>query len=143
MTEQPLFMNPDLPLTEPKLDPATITVGSEVIVVIPSHRRGVHDRQILTKVTKRGRVWITVETAELTARKDSWPLRLDTQHDGKDSNYRTYFYTFEQMAYRETLQAARQFLSSQGIQTDYSSPWRSRTIWQFEHPGKVQDGNIG
>lgn len=150
MTEptRPLFMNPELPLIEPKLDPATIVLGSEVIVVIPSYSRKTLDRQILTKVIKRGRVWITVETAEETARKGTWDLRLDTQHDGKDSNYRVHFYTFAQYAYREARNAAYQFLNvEQGIRTESSSPWHRRSIelariiWQAQNKEEVQDVN--
>lgn len=125
----PLFMSPDLPITEPKLDPATIEVGTEIMVVPPTYNRRYPAQHILAKVVNKGRVWITVETAEETARHQTWKLRLDTQHDGSNSNYKVWFYTLEQYAFREARGAADQFLSTeQGIRTEYSSPWHHRSI---------------
>jgi hypothetical protein len=129
MTEKPLFTQDDVPTKEPKLDPAAIVVGTEVMVVPPTYNRRYPAQHVLAKVINKGRVWITVETVEVTAPLKTWKLRLDSQHDGSTSNYKTYFYTLDQYRYRQALEEARTFLTEQqGIRTDYSSPWHHRTI---------------
>jgi hypothetical protein len=143
----PAFMRDDIPADEPKFDPDTLVVGSPVVV----SESNVYRRKtvlISARVTSKARVWIEV-TATTTGRSQSWRLRLDTQDDGDDSNYKVRFHTPEQAAFRTARDEASSYLSDQGIRLDYGSPWKqaaatirlARMIWAAENGARVPQDN--
>jgi hypothetical protein len=112
------------PIERPAL--GTLKVGDPVLLIEPSYRRSTDDRYIPATVVKIARVWVAIqpEPNEGYARAER-RMRLDTQDDGSNSNYRERFVTPEQRAYDERMTAARQTLTNVGIRFDYHSPfWR-------------------
>lgn len=123
-TEQPLFMDPRLPMERPGL-PADFGVGSPVVVIEPSHRRRDKPTLVAGVVTDKARVWIVVKTAQPNR---VYRLRLDSQTDGSDSIYDYRFRTPQQHAWEEAQNAAWQYLAEQGVRLDFSSPWRNQPM---------------
>jgi hypothetical protein len=135
----PTFMRNDIPIQRPAL--GELELGSPVVVHLPRSRRRGGDRYVPAQVSHKARVWITVEE---TGREhpNSWHLRLDTQDDGSDSNYRTRFRTPEQQLHEDALSEAHRYLTEQGITLEHDSPWRktawdtirlARMLWRVQH----------
>lgn len=125
MIGQPTFMRDDIPIKRPAL--GELETGAPVVVVVPSYGRRQAARYIPAEVTSKARVWVTV-TATGMQHPPSWRLRLDTQHDGSDTNYRVHFRTPEQALHEEARAEVDRYLGEQGIRLDLDSPWR-RTAW--------------
>lgn len=133
----PSFMADDVPLVRPDLDPATLDVGTQVVVIDPGVSRGRRKAHTGT-VTWQGRVWITVDNDDQSARPKSWKFRMDDQTDGTASNYATRFYTVDQHRFHEASCEADQYLSDLKIKLDFGCTFSrielARLIWSARNP---------
>jgi hypothetical protein len=149
---KPTFAQDDLPAERPTFDPDALTVGSTVWVAEPGHRhrRGGGNPSILAEVTAKARVWVTVTRTGAGWPKE-WRFRLDTQADGRQSNWAPHFRTPEQDLFHRAYTEASAYLAEQGIRPDLGSPWRAeratiqlaRMIWEAVGEGAagVAEGN--
>jgi hypothetical protein len=96
-----------------------VNVGDTVI--IHNGYRNTVQRTYEATVTKVARIWITVGEG-YSARR----FRLDDQTDGTGEGWAKRFYTLEQWAEREKLNAAHAYLHKQGISLRSDSPWRGK-----------------
>lgn len=114
--------------------------GQQVMVrrsLNDSRGRMLEDRYIPARVTKVGRVWVTLE-ATTHPHRGIWRMRLDTQDEGtKYSGSNASFLTMDQHAWDETRDWALATLRDHGIDLRSDSPWRGREIELADHLAKI------
>jgi hypothetical protein len=102
-----------------------VAVGDRLLVIPATYNNRMKQEPVEAVVTKVARVWVEMERSDGNGfRPTTWRLRLDTQHDGADSNYRTRFLTPEQHAWEEQTRMARVTLFDAGITLNGATPWR-------------------
>lgn len=108
----------------PRPELGKLAVGDQVLVIPGGFFRN-KPEPVLATVTKVARVWVEMKRSDGDGWPKDWRFRLDTQHDGTDSNYRARFFTPEQYAWKEKIDEARETLRAAKIFPEYSSPWHT------------------
>jgi hypothetical protein len=105
----------------PKPPLGKVAVGDRLIVIPATYSNRIKKEPAEAVVTKVGRVWVDLDEANGPR---SWHLRLDTQHDGSQSNYHDRFLTHEQQQWEQRQTAVHAYLREQRVTIEHRSPWQ-------------------
>lgn len=106
----------------PRPELGKLAVGDQVLVFPGGFTRS-EPEPVQAIVTKVSRVWVEMKRSSEEGWPKEWRLRLDTQHDGTDSNYRTRFVTQEQYAWEQRIREAHETLRAAKIFPEPNSLW--------------------
>lgn len=117
MTNQPSKYNKEI---APEI--AALKEGDEVMVIKGGGRRSTTSH---ARIVKAARIWLDIkEDVNLGGDYSRvWRMRRDTQYEGGEGNYLSYFLTPAQYVQRQRVEAARKTIDACGIQVAYSKKW--------------------
>jgi hypothetical protein len=105
---------------------ASLKLGDEVIVIEAKLYTRAGQVGCKARIVKAARIWLDIkEDLNLGGGYSRvWRMRRDTQYEGGEGNYLSYFLTPAQYVQQRRAEAARKTIDACGIQIAYGEKWQ-------------------